>query len=921
MNNRKKSSYFPPIAEFASAAAMAIDRSYLNESGNYIGRAWNFTKILSIYVGRFLPSTVIDLVASGFLGMRYSALSFITADEKQKEHMKQQRKYATIFGGNLIALLAAPVGLWNPKLVTLNFIPQRPITGVSAGGGLHHLPNGKYKLPTTEDEIIAILNKAKSNGRKVMAVGAGRSQGKQFLPEGDHDKKAIVLDLSEFNTIKIDEDSKTATVGAGVCWIDLQRKANKAKLALQTMQASNVFNIAGSISTGIHGYNHRSGVLSNAILSMNIITADGEKKTVTPNDELFHLVTSGFGLFGIITSITLQLTDNEMLHEVGKRVAIGDYVNHFRENVITENDIRMHLFRLSLDPKNLLGTGVAVDYVTVKNQTDPVITPNFHAEGSEGTRFNRIMVNLARRIGFARKMYWKGEEDRLLANNAEPMSTNAIMQPPINAMFNNSVSEAEWLQEYFLPEGNLEAFIKEFAQILMRNEVPLINASVRFVKQHDKSYLCPAFGGDRFALVICFNQSLQSKEVIKAAKWLREGQELTVKMGGSYYLPYQHVSNPETFNASYPHAKEFYALKKKYDPDELFSSGLYQSYIVQKDPIVNYFKTMLASAESKKQFSGFLKKVLQRVDSNQLFNLLEDILKYKDTHAEIYSELCKRLPEITPSSISSFNHILTSLSDIKAELGEQAKLLLDGVKDINGLVEIGYPGRFIDGFKKNFNVTGSIIAVYEQPSITDYIQTGFPRPYNRYEKLDYNNPSLANLPKNSVDLITCYVGLHHFPEDKLDGFLKDIKRILRKGGHLLLVEHDINDDTLWIAHGAHMIFNAVTGETLKNEMGEIRNFHNVAYWREMLAKHDLCDATIGPDVPMIREGDPSLNRMVSFVKGKPKLVIRASNQEAATRSPANDSYQPQGTLFDSTASASAASSSNESYILPSPNSL
>ncbi len=80
-------------------------------------------------------------------------------------------------------------------------------------------------------------------------------------------------------------------------------------------------------------------------------------------------------------------------------------------------------------------------------------------------------------------------------------------------------------------------------------------------------------------------------------------------------------------------------------------------------------------------------------------------------------------------------------------------------------------------------MTGRLLPFNEQPSITDYIQTGIPRPYDAFVHLDYQEPSLASIPDNSADVITCYVGLHHFPADRLSAFLNDIRRVLRDGGH------------------------------------------------------------------------------------------------------------------------------------------
>ncbi|WP_428413352.1 class I SAM-dependent methyltransferase, partial [Legionella sp.] len=389
--------------------------------------------------------------------------------------------------------------------------------------------------------------------------------------------------------------------------------------------------------------------------------------------------------------------------------------------------------------------------------------------------------------------------------------------------------------------------------------------------QNNQSPMSYAYDGDRFAVVLCFNQSLDEKEIIKARKWIRQAQHLTVENGGSYYLPYQHISNPEDFHEAYPHVNDALEAKDDVDPKHLFVSGFYQRFMEPKPETKNHFKAIMANEETKAKFAGFLKNVLHRIDSDKFFALLEDILKYNDSHQEIYQELSRRLPEIAPGTLGDLSRIFDSLSAIKTDLGEQAHSLLpEEMKTINGLVEIGYPGRFVNGFKQHYEITGEIVAVYEQQSITDYIQTGFPRPYDRFEQLDYSKPNLANLEDNSADVITCYVGLHHFEDNELEQFLDEVKRVLRPDGRFLLVDHDVTDEeTMSMAHMAHTIFNVVTGVSLEEEMKETRKFHSMDHWRQKLLEHGLGYAVAGPDVPLVRNGDPSRNRMVSFAKPGP----------------------------------------------------
>lgn len=862
-----------PLLTLAKLPAGMIENAYLSEPSSALGRVINEVEIRLFYLGFFLPMVAVDMIAALMAGVFYGTYLFLTFfEDAHKSRLEEFSKYSRSFNKNAVALLVSPLGLIMPKLVELDFNEKKSEKGISAGGSSYHNDAIEIRYPENNEAIKKIILEAAAKGYKVMPMGAGFSQGKQFIPEGTQGEKCIVVDLSRLNNVKVNADEKIATVGAGAHWSDIQTLADKCGLALQVMQASNVFSVGGSVSANIHGWNHRSGMLSNTIISLDIINAKGEQETLTPNDPQFNCVVGGYGLIGIITSVKFALVDNVLLKETGTAVKLSDYVTHFYEKVLPDDTIHMHLYRLSLDPEDLLGSGVAVDYVCTS--ANPITTPALTQEITYGTRANRILGNVARRMGACRKLYWDHERDRLLANTAEPITTNAVMQPIINAMFHDAASEAEWLQEYFLPHDQLKTFLHALGRLLMQNAVVLLNASVRFVKQNNKPLLSYAEGGDRFAVVLCFTQSLQHRQIAKTSLWLREAQRLALDLGGTYYLPYQHVSNPEDFNRAYPKAAKFKSMKLEVDPREIFASGLYQKYFAPKVEKINYFRKLVENDAIKERFTGVLTVVLQRVEAKPLFALLEEIMRYKETHAEIYQELCHRLSEIMPTRLGDFRHVLQSLSTIKADLGEQAALLLEEVKTIDGLVEIGYPGRFVDGFKQNFDVKGKVIAVYEQPAFTDHIQTGSLRSaYDQFVKLDYADPDLHVVKDNSADVVTCYVGLHHFPQDKVRFFLKEIRRVLRPGGHFLLVDHDIkNVDDLVMAHGVHILFNAINGTSLQDEMKELRLFAPMTHWRKLLEEAGLAYATSAPDVEMIRAGDSSRNRMVCFSKPRLSLV-------------------------------------------------
>jgi len=884
------------LGRFNSYFADLIDKTYIENPVSLLGKAGRFIKARFYYLG-FVGTSVIDITAAFLLTVRYMGGMVARADDEQDIRAKKLKEYATLTGKNMIAFLSVLVvapGLLRPDSVTDRYLLPSD-DGVRAGGNLYHAHEAKMEAPEDIEHLQDIIKKAARDNQKITVMGAGLSQGKQFLPEGT----GIVIDLKHFNTIEINARKKTAIVGAGVRWGKLQKTANKFHLAVQVMQASNVFSAGGSIGTNVHGWKHTMGTLSNTMLSMDIINTQGDLITLTPEDDLFHAVTGGLGLVGIVVRVKLQLTDNELLLERGKEVAIDEYVEYFYNQVLSNDKIRMHLYRLSLDPECLLQQGIAVDYVLQEN-TKVRKAASLVAERENGKRFERIMTDFASETDYLRKKYWEDEVTRLLENTSAAQTTNAIMQPPVNAMFTSSKHKAKWLQEYFLPGDKLSDYITFLSDLLMKNKVVLLNASVRFIKKevHKNRKISPmsyAQNEDMFAIVLCWHQSLEAENLRSAKKWIRESQHMAVEMRGTFYLPYQHVSSLEDFDRAYPRANELLELKKKVDPNNLFVSGFYQKYLSLRPQHESHIRAIMKSEATKNEFAGFLDTVLQRVDSKALYQLMDDILLYSDTDTEIYEELCKRLPEIMPGNVGTLRRVLNSLSTIKEDLAEQAALLLPDVKTINGLVEIGYPGRFVSGFKSHFNVKGKVTVVLEQLAMTDYLQTGMPVPYDQFIKLDYNKPCLTELADNSADVITCYVGLHHFPEKELEAFLNDVRRVLRPEGHFLLVDHDVDDEmSLHYAHGAHTFFNAVNGVSLQDEMNELRNFQPMSYWQALLEKHGLGCSISGADVPMIRENDPSRNRMVSFQKPGLVQVLKLEDYTWSLTDDAKSAHKREG---------------------------
>lgn len=857
------------LGKWSERPARMIDDAYLQSTRSIVARINEFVKVRVIATLLLIPALIVDSFANFAMALVFK----ITGNQR---HATKHKNAAV---KNVWGLLGFIFAVINPRLVSFYFIPRREKHGAILSGGHLHAAHPEMHYPVDPKELQALISKANATGKKVTIVGAGRSQGQQFIPSSD---TGVVINMKHFNHITVHPNTKTVTVGAGATWGEIQTQANKLGLAIKVMQASNVFSIGGSLSTNIHGWN-KEGTVAKTVKSLTIINAQGEIQTLKPTDELFQYVIGGFNQFGVILNAEIDLVDNERLIEKSDLVKPSDYLSYFKTRVVNNDTNRMHLYRLSLNANKMLQEGVAVNYITTDKKSVKSVD-SFQQEPENGTRFQRVFLNFARCFGWVRNVLWSSEKSRLL-NNETKLTTNEIMQPPINAMFNNALSESEWLQEFFIPCDQLDEFLKQLGKVLIDNNVCLLNATVRYVKQDDITKMGYANGGDRFAVVLCFNQSLKEEAVLKTKKWVREAIDLSLAKGGSYYLPYQPFASREQFHKAYPTAQAVYQKKQEIDPNATFSSGFSERYLQPAVNENNHYKNILATPESKQQFGQFLDNILVRVDKEKLYRLLEDIFKYCDTNKEIYRELSKRINEVMPNKLTSGYRILRSLSDIKHDLSLQAaKLMKDKVPaDLNGMIEIGYPGRFITSMRHKLNIKGEMLVLNDVESLTDIVQTGLPRPYDRFLPLnDYTPLTPEQCKDNSVDLITCFTGLHHIPVDKIDTFLGSLHRVLRPGGSFLLVDHNVtNAKENDMATMAHSIYNAVMGVSLEDEMNELRHFKSLQTWQDLLAKHGF-EVKMASQ-PLMRAGDPTVNSMIRFVKKQAVALVKEQDNQPSDK--------------------------------------
>lgn len=436
---------------------------------------------------------------------------------------------------------------------------------------------------TSEEDLQNALAYAREQQLKVTIAGVRHSMGGHAFYKG-----ALVLDMTSFNQMTLDEPNKILTVQSGATWHDIQNFLHP-KYAVKAMQSTDIFTVGGSLAVNAHGMDHQVGAVGRTVRSLRLLLADGSIQRLSRNEnaELFHLVIGGYGLFGIVLDVELEITEN-VIYATGRRlIDYQEFPAIFHNEILPNQDLGLFYAHLSTAPQSFLRELMFYTYTTVP-VTDAEIPPLGEVSS---IKLRRLVFNLAKQGSLPMRFKWFAEkniEPRLEScsvvsrnqamkeGEACLVSRNEPMHDSVRYLRNNLRYETDILQEYFIPRAQFIPFVDGLRQVMLAHNANLLNASVRVVHQ-EENFLnyAPA---DMFAVVLYLNQLTHAQGNAQMREITRELIDLTSRVGGRFFLPYQLHYTPEQLQQAYPEIKDFFAAKLRYDPQLLLTNTFFERY-------------------------------------------------------------------------------------------------------------------------------------------------------------------------------------------------------------------------------------------------------------------------------------------------------------------------------------------------------
>ncbi|HYI15116.1 MAG TPA: FAD-binding oxidoreductase [Thermomicrobiales bacterium] len=153
-------------------------------------------------------------------------------------------------------------------------------------------------------DVIAAVRFASANDLDVAIRGGGHNVSGNAMADG-----GLTIDLSRMNNVRVDPVKRTARVGGGALWRDVDHATHAFGLATPTGIIGTT-GVGGLTLGGGFGHLSRSlGLSCDNLLSADVVIATGEQVTASANEhpDLFWALRGGGGNFGVVTSFEFKL--------------------------------------------------------------------------------------------------------------------------------------------------------------------------------------------------------------------------------------------------------------------------------------------------------------------------------------------------------------------------------------------------------------------------------------------------------------------------------------------------------------------------------------------------------------------------------------------------------------------------------------
>jgi FAD/FMN-containing dehydrogenase len=480
-----------------------------------------------------------------------------------------------LLGGTALAALPAGCARAAPDVAA-------PVEVNDLHSALNPTRVARVVSPSARSELGDIVRAAAREGRAISIAGGRHAMGGQQFGAG-----TVLVDTRGLGRVlAFDADRGLIQVEAGIQWpalIDhlLRAQAGRPRPwgIVQKQTGADRLTLGGALAANVHGRGLRLKPFVGDVEAFTLVDARGEERRCSriENADLFRLAVGGYGLFGIVSTVTLRLAPRRKLERVVEVIDMDDLPARF-DRRLAEGFVFGDC-QYATDPGSdaFLRRGVFSCYRPVDDAT-PVPAVQKELSLQDWDRLLYLAHVDKRRAFEAYAAYYRSTTGQVYWSDTHQLSVYVDdYHRALDRTLGAPHPATEIIGEVYVRREALPRFLAEVREDFRRDRVDVVYGTIRLIERDDETVL--PWAREAYACVIFNLHAVHTPDgLARVGAAFRGLIDRALGHGGSYFLTYHRFAERRQVEAAHPTFVPFLRAKRRHDPEERFQSEWYRFY-------------------------------------------------------------------------------------------------------------------------------------------------------------------------------------------------------------------------------------------------------------------------------------------------------------------------------------------------------
>ena len=408
---------------------------------------------------------------------------------------------------------------------------------------------GEMYLPQSIEDVVNIVKQARESGKTIRVTGAAHSFSAVAMPEH------IALSLHNMRgLIAVNEEKQEVTLWAGTYLYEIGPLLAKHGFALSNMGDIQEQSIAGAVSTGTHGTGVTLGSLSSTVTKWGFVDGTGTYREHTRGlDNLSESLHVSLGMLGVLVKVTIKVIPLYGLHYIGTRDTLTNGLTIFAEDIRQHRHVEWFYFPGS---------------ETIQVKRMDVVDPVYQSDWSRRIEIMKLqIVENGAFLAMSELCKWKpslsGTMSKIAAANVVEGEKTGISYEIYPSPRSVKFQESEYAIPLMYFEACMEEIHATFKKGLFNVHFPLECRTTA----GEAGFLSPTQGHESAFIAFHMYKGMPEEPYFE---WIHT---MMKKYKGRPHWGKQNHLTAEYVYELYPDIEKFLAIRRQYDPDNVFFTG------------------------------------------------------------------------------------------------------------------------------------------------------------------------------------------------------------------------------------------------------------------------------------------------------------------------------------------------------------